>query len=220
MRKVPFWSLSAVLISVVAAAAEPAVSAGPGSSVIDAWSGMALPPVPQLKPVTIDTASSALLILDMYARHCIDSQRPRCVQTLPGVRRLLQSARAHKMLVVYSGGPPASTASMEPAVGLEPGPGEPMVRAGADKFLGSDLQQILTEHHIRTVVVVGTSAEGAVLYTASGAALRGLLVVVPVDGMSSSNAFGELVAAWQFQNGPTTISHNVTLTRTSLLTLR
>jgi nicotinamidase-related amidase len=64
--------------------------------------------------------------------------------------------------------------------------------------------------------VVGTSANGAVLYTGSGAALRGLKVIVPVDGISSLDTYSEQFSAWQLINGPT-FGQRVTLTRTDMI---
>ena len=63
--------------------------------------------------------------------------------------------------------------------------GEPIVKSAADKFFKTDLEKILNDKGIKTVVVVGTAAHGAVLNTASQAAFRGLQVIIPVDGMSS-----------------------------------
>ena len=42
-----------------------------------------------------------------------------------------------------------------------------------DKFYGTELAEILQEAGVETVVLVGTAAEGAILNTATGAALRG-----------------------------------------------
>ncbi len=95
-----------------------------------------------------------------------------------------------------------------------------MVRGHADKWLGSDLEKILAAGDIKTVIVVGTSAEGAVLYTASGAALRNMTAIVPVDGMSSVNPFSELSTAWNLKNAPSSISSHVTLTTTDRITIR
>ncbi|MEX3980508.1 hypothetical protein AB4Y45_16195 [Paraburkholderia sp. EG287A] len=55
------------------------------------------------------------------------------------------------------------------------------------------------------------------LYTASEAALRGFKVVVPTDGMSSKDPFGELPAAWILANAPGSVSRNVTLTRSGMI---
>jgi len=102
---------------------------------------------------------------------------------------------------------------------LAPMAGDPAVRSGVDKFLGTDLEKILSSHDIHSVIVVGTSAHGAVLYTASGAALRGLAVVVPVDGFSADTPFAELTTAWILKNAPASVSAHVALTSTDLITL-
>lgn len=93
---------------------------------------------------------------------------------------------------------------------------EPVVVSNADKFLRTDLERILGERGIRTVIVVGTSAHGAVLHTASSAALRGLQVIVPVDGMSAETLYIEQYVAWHLASAPT-IGARVTLTRTDLV---
>jgi len=49
------------------------------------------------------------------------------------------------------------------------------------------LEKILNDKGIKTVVVAGTAAQGAVPNTASQAAFRGRQVIVPVDGMSAEN---------------------------------
>ena len=72
--------------------------------------------------------------------------------------------------------------------------GEFMVKVsgGADKFVNSNLDAGLKEKGVKTVIVTGTSAQGAVAGTTNGAAQRGYKVVVPIDGLSSEDAFNEL----------------------------
>jgi nicotinamidase-related amidase len=94
--------------------------------------------------------------------------------------------------------------------------GDPVVTSGPDKFMGTDLEKILKEKGIRTVIVTGTAAHGAVLYTAGGAALRGMRVVLPVDGMSAENAYAEQYVAWHLTNAPR-VSAQVILTKIDLL---
>ena len=67
--------------------------------------------------------------------------------------------------------------------------------------IDTDLEKLLKDRKISTVIVVGTLAEGAVLYTSSHAAFLGLKVIVPVDGMSS-DPFGELATTWILANAP------------------
>ena len=85
-----------------------------------------------------------------------------------------------------------------------------------DKFFKTNLEQILKDRGIQTVIVVGTSAEGLVTYTGGGAAIRGLNVVIPVDGVGSVEAFAEQYVAWHMTHAPI-ISSKVTLTRTGMI---
>ncbi len=51
---------------------------------------------------------------------------------------------------------------------------------GVDKFIGSDLEARLKAKGIETVIVMGTSAQGAVVGTSKGAVKGGYTAVVPV----------------------------------------
>jgi len=94
--------------------------------------------------------------------------------------------------------------------------GEPAVQSGADKFIGTDLEKILKDHGIRTVIVTGTAAHGAVLHTGDEAAIRGFHVIVPVDGMSAEDPFVELYVACNFAHAPQD-SAKSTLTRYDMI---
>lgn len=61
------------------------------------------------------------------------------------------------------------------------------------------------------MITVGAAAHGAVLYTASGAAMRGFKVIVPLDGVSGDNAYTEQYTAWHLANVPV-LSPAMTLT--------
>ena len=93
---------------------------------------------------------------------------------------------------------------------------EPSVQSGVDKFFKTNLEQILKDKGIQTVILVGTSAEGLVTYTGGVAALRGFNVIIPADGMASVEAFAEQYVAWHMTHAPT-ISPKVTLTRTDMI---
>lgn len=210
------------LAPVLAAALLLPLLAGPAGAqtIIDNWNSVTLPPAPKLEPATVDSAHTALLVPDMSAANCVEAKRPSCVRSLPHVASLLNQARAHHLLVVYSAGPPTSTAPVETAAGLAPKADEPTVRAAADKFYGTDLEKILRDHGIQTVIVTGTSAQAAVLYTATGASERGFKVYVPVDAISSETPFGEMYAVWHMKNGAGLLSSRITLTTTDMITFR
>ena len=76
-------------------------------------------------------------------------------------------------------------------------------------------------HHsqtLKTVIISGTSAQGAVAGSTQGATERGFKAIVPVDGMASEEAFNELYAAWHLaKGGPVALVENVTVTRGDLI---
>ena len=70
----------------------------------------------------------------------------------------------------------------------------------------------------KTVIVTGTSAQGAVVGTSNGAVQRGYKAVVPVDGMSAEDPYNEQYAAWHLsKGGPAVLTQSVTLTRSDLI---
>ncbi|MBV9523530.1 MAG: cysteine hydrolase, partial [Alphaproteobacteria bacterium] len=99
---------------------------------------------------------------------------------------------------------------------VAPKGGEVSVTGPADKFIGTDLEKMLKEKGITTVIVVGSAAHGAVLYTGSSAAMRGFEVVVPIEGMSAEGTFAEQATAWLFTNAPT-VSTMVILTKMDMI---
>lgn len=190
------------------------LSAVHAQNIIDEWNTVKAPAAPELKPVTIDAKTTALLMLDFNKQTCNPERRPRCIASIPGVKRLLALARTKGAPVVYSLSPGAAAADIAQA--LAPRGDEPVVASGPDKFLGTDLEKILKEKGVKTVIVVGTAAHGAVLYTASAAALRGFSVIVPVDGMSAEHPYAEQYVAWNLVNAPR-VANQTTLTKIDLI---
>jgi nicotinamidase-related amidase len=182
------------------------------ASVVDEWASIKRPPVPALKPVTVDAKTTALLMLDFMNQNC--GKRPRCVASVPAMKILLAAARAGKATVVYS--LIRNTTTADVIKDVAPLAGEPSVLSGPDKFLNTDLEKILKDRGIKTVIAVGTAANGAVLFTAASAAFRGMNVIVPVDGMSSQDAYADLTTTWTFTNAPQ-LGQRTTLTRSDMI---
>ncbi len=179
-------------------------------TILEEWPDIVIPPPPAWEAVSLPTEGTALLVLDLQRQNCSEERRPRCVASLSGVAGLLGEARRRGVLVIYTLTRGASREDVRPEVA--PLPSEPAVASGVDKFYQTDLEALLRAAHIETVLLVGTSAHGAVLYTATAAALRGFRVVVPVDGMSAEDPFAELYTAWHLANAPGTRGR-VTLTK-------
>jgi len=134
--------------------------AAPASAqtIIDEWKSVQAPAVPELKSVTIDSKTTALLMNDFVKQACNQQRRPRCLATLPKAKALLAEARAKGIFVVYSivkGGAAGDTLPEVARTG-----NEPVVESGVDKFFRTDLEQILKDKGIQTLIVAGTGANG------------------------------------------------------------
>ena len=189
-----------------------AVSAASAQTIVDEWATVKAPPAPELKPASLDPKTTALLMLDFVAPNC--TQRPRCMASIPAVKKLLGEARAKGMLIVYATGPTGKRA--DTVAEVAPTDSEPVVSTGVDKFVNTDLEKILKAGGTQTVIAMGTAAHGAVLYTASAASLRGMKVILPVDGMSADSPYAEQYTAWHLANAPL-VARNVTLTKIDLI---
>lgn len=150
-------------------------------------------PVPAL--VALDPKSTAVLCLDIS--DASTKWAPACLASVPAVRRLLDAARSCGARVIFTLGRAAEHKLFADLAARED---EPVVRSSADKFFGTDLAERLAG--IGTVVVVGTAANGAVLYTSFGACARGFSVIVAEDGISSREPLATWFARWQLLNQP------------------
>jgi Isochorismatase family len=125
-----------------------------------------------------------------------------------------------KWQVVYTTVPTVPIA--DTLLAIAPHGNDPVVVAAVDKFIlgnkDTGLEKMLKDKGITSVITVGTAAHGAVLYTASAAALRGFNVIVPVDGMSGDgqNTFIEQYVAFNLTSAPV-VSPKITLTRIDMI---
>jgi streptogramin lyase/nicotinamidase-related amidase len=204
-----------MVVGIMAALTGLGVVVAQAESVIDEWAAVKAPPPPELKPVTVNAASTALIVMDITTQSCTTDRRPRCVAMLPHVQKLLTEARAKGVFVLYTLAGSSKRADIVKDVA--PADAEQALSgAGPDKFVGIDLEAILKAKNIRTLITVGTAAEGAVLHTAASAAFRGFDVVVPVDGMSSSTVYPEQYTAWHLVNAPR-LADRVSLTKVDMI---
>jgi nicotinamidase-related amidase len=206
------------LAAIAAALADATLAAWPSvaGDIIAEWATVKTPPAPELKPVTLDGKTTALLILDMMKGSC--TARLRCAATVPNVKKLHDAARAAGAMLFYtfSGENPKLADFMDAE--FAPRDGEWIAQRGPDKFLGSVLEERLKARGIKTVIVCGTSAQGVVIGTGSGSAQRGYKVIVPVDCMSSDDPYMEQYAAYHMsKGGPAIVTGATTLTRSDMI---
>src|ERR1700721_1083982 len=159
------WGCAA---GVLAAVTGLAIQAAQAENVIDEWATVKAPPPPELKAVSIDPASTALIVMDISSQSCTLEKRPRCVATLPKIQKLISEARAKGVFVLYTlAGTSKRTDLVKEIAPLEAE--QSLSGAGPDKFVGIDLDTILKGKNVKTLIAVGTRAEGAVLPPAPGA---------------------------------------------------
>jgi nicotinamidase-related amidase len=210
-------AVSKFAAALLAGAIACAAGAARSGDIIADWDSVKLPPKPVLKPVTVDPKTTALLVLDLMRDNC--GARERCRPIVPNVKKLIDTARAHNMMIVYN-----LTGAGKPEDMVDPGvmpkAGDFMVKngRGGDKFINSNLDDGLKQRGIKTVIITGTSAQGAVATTSNGATGRGYKVVVPVDGTASEDAFREAYGIYHLAGGgPAALTQNVTVTRSDMI---
>jgi nicotinamidase-related amidase len=208
--------------AVAAAAAGAVLAASLGSpsvaDVISDWGKAVVPPPPEVKEVTVEPATTALLFLDMMKVNC--NARPRCVAIVPNLKRLHDQARAHNMVVWYSlvgsNGKATPDDVVDPAI--KPRDGEWYRQQGTDKFLGSTLEPVLKEAGIKTVIICGNSFQGATVGTTQEAAQRGYKIIVPVDCSAGEDEYHEQYATYHLAKGSWAgVTMNVTITRAAMI---
>jgi nicotinamidase-related amidase len=222
LRSLEIVACLAAFAGVLGSAAAPAAA----QNIIDEWASVPVPPPPKLERVTLDPKTTALMVMGFVKDSCNVTRRPRCVATIPSVKKLLTEARAHGVLVMHS--VPTNDPSGDFILAdVAPLPGELVIPPnGPNKFLPYDLQfnrypdfdldKVFRDHGIRTIITVGTQVQTAVLHTAAEAALRGYKIVVPVDGMSGDSLYPEQYTAWHLTHTQR-VMQQVTLSKVDLI---
>jgi nicotinamidase-related amidase len=176
---------------------------------------------PEAKPVALDAKSTAILVLDLNAR-CHDAKQI-CNRLTPRLGEFLEKARAANVLIVYSVSASAKGTPLgEVASPLKRREGEPVIYPDAfDKFTGGELQALLKDKGIKTVVITGASTNAAVLYTATTAArMHRYNVVVPMDGMVANTNYEQEYTFHQFTVLPSEASKQFEFTKLDMVAFK
>jgi nicotinamidase-related amidase len=176
---------------------------------------------PEPKPVTLDSKSSAILVLDLNAR--CDDPKQVCSKIVAPVGEFLDKARAAAVPIIYS---VSASAKGKPigqiAAPLKYKEGEVIIYPdGFDKFVSGELQAWLKERGAKTLVVTGSSTNSAVLYTATTAArMYRYPVVIALDGVNANTRYEHEYAIHQFTVLPSEANKLFQFTTLSMLTFR
>jgi nicotinamidase-related amidase len=210
MLNLRYILLAAFTLFLGVSSSAPAMS----QSIIKEWTSVKAPPPPEVKSVELDASTTALIMADFVKQACNEKRRPRCLASVPTAAQFLALAKTKGVFVIYTG--VKGGALQDTLSEVFPKDNEPFVESGVDKFFQTNLEQLLKDKGIKTVIVAGTGSNGAVLYTASSAAMRGLKVVIPLDLVSDVDLYTEQYIAYHFTKVPV-LAGSIVLTRSDLI---
>jgi nicotinamidase-related amidase len=217
MRTLSRCAAAGAVALVIAFAASTAAA-----DIIDDWANVKIPPAPELKAVTLDGSTTAIIIMDMNQIQC--AQETRCSATAPAIKRLVDAGRAAGTMFWYSlPGNGAKPSDVDQVVkGVTPREGEYEPINGPDKFRGSMLDDKLKARNIKTAIICGHSFQGVGIGTGTGLAVRGYNVVVPVDCLASNSndpnvLYLEQYSVWHLAKAANGVANKVTLTRSTMV---
>jgi hypothetical protein len=206
-------TITSVVTSTATVSLTPSTSTAAASSTSSSTSSQttgvsSTPSIPPPVAVSLDPKTTAVLVLDYV--FCYRS--PGCNATLPAIQGLLGNARSAGALVIFTRAPvPKEIVNQT---------GEMVITndVGPDKYYNTSLASVLQAQGIKTLVVLGIAANGALLYTAQESCVRKYTVVVPADTVVGSS-FVQTYVQYQLLNGPGCSNANNTPLKASGATL-
>jgi nicotinamidase-related amidase len=145
---------------------------------------------PEPQALTLESKTTAILVLDLSTR-CQDPKEV-CFQLMEPLGKFLERARQSSVPILFT----ISAAAKETPLGevaepLKRRETEPVLYPDAfDKFMGGTLRDQLNQFGCRSLVVVGSATNFAVLYTATTAArIYRYDVIVPLDGVNAKRRY-------------------------------
>ena len=183
-----------------------------------------MPATPEPARVTLDPKTTALIVLDYVEDIC--AKQSTCKdQMLPAMVPFLERVRKAGIVVAYG------TREQNMAHWIKevaPAPGDiKIVNVAQDRFYNTDLDKILKEKGIKTLIMVGWKISGSITYTSVAAMVREYTVVIPMDTTSAGSPYETTIGFYNVLNsGNANLANqpmkpkSVTLTRTDLLTFQ
>jgi nicotinamidase-related amidase len=205
------------------------------ADIIDDWAKVQPPPPPELKQVTLDGPTTAIVFMDMDQHQCF--LNPRCADTVPAFQRLYAAGRAAGAMFWYSlppdGAPDGCAEDWKKcwmiAPGFDPKDGEWEQKDETGRTIhasqvtsSSHLLDKMKARNIKTAIICGHSFGAVVIPNALPLVLRGYEVIVPVDCQASNGPIAlylEQYAAWYVYKSEDVANH-ATLTRSTMIKFR
>ena len=156
-----------------------------------------MPTLPDPVRVTLNPATTALLVLDYVEPIC--SSQPKCeAEMLPAMTPFMTRVRQAGLVVVY-GTREQNMSKWLPEVA--PASGDiKIMNTAQDRFYNTDLDKALKAKGITTIIMVGWKVSGSLTYTSVGATLRDYTVVIPVDTTAATTDYEQVIGFYQILN--------------------
>src|SRR5258707_7469493 len=176
---------------------------------------------PEPRRLTLDSKSTAILVLDLNAR--CDDPKQVCSKITAPLGDFLDKARAAAVPIIYS---VSATAKGKPigelAAPLRRKESETAIYPDAfDKFYGGELQAFLKDKGAKTLIITGSATNNAGLYTATTAArMYRYNIVIPMDGVNATTRYEQEYAIHQFTVLPSEANKLFQFTNLSMISFR
>ena len=145
---------------------------------------------PEPQALKLDRRSTAIAVLDLSIRCEVPSEV--CSKLMQPLGEFLERARQAAVPILYTiSATGKGTPIGEAAAPLKRRESEPILYPDAfDKFMGGELKTELDKRNCRSLVIVGSATNFAVLYTATTAArIHKYDVVIPLDGVNAKRNY-------------------------------
>jgi len=190
-------------------------------SAVIGWTAQEGPNRPEPKPLSLDSKTTAILVLDLNAR--CDDPKQVCSKITAPLGDFLDKARAASVPIIYTVSAAAKGKPIgELAAPLRRRETEVIIYPDSfDKFYGGELQSFLKDKGAKTLVITGSSTNAAVLYTATTAArMYRYPIVIPMDGVNAATRYEHEYAIHQFTVLPSEANKLFEFTNLSMITFR
>ncbi len=176
-----------------------------------------VPEIEYKKKIELPAGTSALIVVDMqndFIKEGGSLVVPSALETLPPIRKLVQSARSSNVQVFYTQDTQIENDpefkiwpkhcvrdswGWQIVEELAPSNDDLIIRKNRyDGFYGTALEHFLSHvWKIEHLVIVGTVSNICVLHTAASAALRWFHIIVPANGISALTEFDQALTLRQ-----------------------
>lgn len=183
-----------------------------------------MPATPEPARVTLEPKTTALIMLDYVEDIC--AIQPTCKnQMLPAMIPFMERVRKAGMVIAYGTREQNKNHWLKE---VAPQPGDiQIINTAQDRFYNTDLDKILKEKGIKTLIMVGWKISGSVTYTSVAAMVREYTVVIPMDTTSAGSPYETTIGFYNVLNsGNANLANqpmkpkSVTLTRSDLVTFQ